>query len=101
MPFGRLPRMVIAGHATLPDNGMLREPPSRLVTSNEAVFGPTVVDWKPTAMVASLPGPMVVVLGEPTKNSDAFAPEIANGGVSVVVVSALIVTVAPDTAPSG
>ena len=74
MPSGRLPEIEIVGHATLPESVTVRDPPSRLVTSSDALFGPTVVGWKPTATVASLPGPMVVVLGEPTKNSDAFDP---------------------------
>jgi hypothetical protein len=71
-----------------------------LVTSKDALFGPTVVGWKPTATVASLPGPMAVVLGDPTKNSAAFAPEITNGGVSVTGVAALTVNVPPDSEPT-
>src|SRR5262245_4755557 len=101
MPFGRLPEMLIVGHATLPASETVRDPPSMLVTSRDALFGPTVAGWKPTATVASLPGPMVVVLGEPTKNSPALAPEMTNGGVRVTDDSALIVNVAPDKEPTG
>ena len=82
IPPGMLPRMVIVGHATLPVSGTVRDPPLMLVTSSDALFGPTVVGWNPTATVASLPESIVVVLGEPTKNSDALAPEIANGGLT-------------------
>jgi hypothetical protein len=72
-----------------------------LVTSKDALFGPTVVGWKPTETVASLPGPMAVVLGDPTKNSAALVPETTKGGVSVTGEAALIVTVAPDKEPTG
>jgi hypothetical protein len=43
MLLGKLPRTVIVGHATLPLSGMVRDPPSRLVMSSDALFGPTLV----------------------------------------------------------
>jgi hypothetical protein len=101
MPPGKLPRTVTVGHPTFPLSGTVRDPPSRLETSRDAVFGPTDVGWNPTATVASLPGAMVDVLGDPTKNSAALAPETLNGGVSVTGLSALTVKVAPDTEPTG
>src|SRR5262245_15266603 len=100
MPFGKLPEIETVGHATLPESVTLRDPPSMLVTSSDALFGPTDVGWKPTDTVASFPGPIVVVLGERTKNSAALAPEIANGGVSVTGDVALIVRLAPDRDPT-
>src|SRR6185295_13099789 len=92
-------RMVIAGQATLAVSVTVRDPPLTLVMSSEALFGPTVVGWNPTATVASLPRSMLVVLGEPTKNCEALGPEITKGGVRVTGVAALIVTVAPTIAP--
>jgi hypothetical protein len=100
VPPGRLPEMPIVGHDIAGERDRARAP-STLVTSSDALFGPTLVGWKPTATVAWLPGPMLVVLGAPTKNSDALAPEIANGGDSVTVEDALIVRVAPTSDPTG
>jgi hypothetical protein len=85
----------------LPESETVLEPPSMLVTSSDALFGPTVVGWKPMATVASPPGPIVVALGDPTKNSAAFIPEITKGGVSVTGVGEPIVNVAPDREPTG
>src|SRR5262249_24530666 len=101
MPLGKLPRTVTVGHATFPLSGIVFDPPSRLETRREAAFGPTDVGWNPTTRVALLPGPMVDVLGDPAKNSAAFAPEIENGGVSVTDESAVMVNDVFEADPTG
>jgi hypothetical protein len=85
---GSDPETVIAGQAALPVNGTEVEP-DELVIVNVAFRAPSAVGWNTTPTDVDAPPASVVVAGAPTAKSDAFEPEMMNGGVSTVGVGSV------------
>src|SRR5207244_6706524 len=70
--------------------------PVDVVISSDALFTPADSGWNATGIVVLAPPSTVVVAGAPTPKSAAFAPVIANGGVSTTPVASVLVTVTVD-----
>ena len=84
---------VIVGQTAVPVSITVREPPISLVTVRVALLLPSDVGVKVARKVVISPGARLVVPGEPALNSVAFVPLVLNGGVSVIVLVSLFVTV--------
>src|SRR5262249_1403008 len=92
-PAGGAPSTAIAGQAAVPVNATDRDPPLRLVTSRVALFGPAVAGWNDTTSVVLSAPPRNEVPGAPTLNEPESGPMIANGGVSVTLLTGSLFTI--------
>ena len=79
-----------------PASATVRVVPVDVVISSDALFTPADSGWNATGTVVLAPPSTVVVAGAPTPKSAAFAPVIANGGVSTTPVASVLVTVTVD-----
>src|SRR5262245_984215 len=86
-PAGGAPLTVIAGHAADPVSATDRVPPLTLVTASVALFGPGVAGWNDTTSGVVSEPPRNDVPGAPTLNEPESGPVIANGGVSVTLLT--------------
>jgi len=98
VPPGSEPPTLMAGQVPTPVSATVRAVPPEVVITSDALLGPGVAGWNETASEVLAPPSSEVTPGAPAAKSAAFAPVMANGGVSVMPVASVFVIVTGDEA---